>query len=234
MSHYEDARKVALEAVGTKNHPDIAGILHFMGIVHQKKSRLDKALTCYQECIQIYKSTLGPDNPAKAATTVYIGSIYYSQRRYDEAIASYREALRLYETSYGKNHHQVEPTMKSIAMIHIKKEEYDEAMEIFQDLLRRKCIVLGSYHPDIAYAHKCIGNIHIKRGELGNALRQYKHAYEIYQRTVGEDHKETKAMKNTIACIRQKLMMQQKEDSMKNVDRRGYKRRQISASRYAC
>ena len=110
-------------------------------------------------------------------------------------------------------------------------EEYDEAMEIFQDLLRRKCIVLGSCHPDIAYAHKCIGNIHMRRGELGNAIRQYKHAYDIYQKTVGDDHKETKAIKNSINTVRQRLMAQQK--MYQSGDNRSYKRRQLSASRYA-
>lgn len=237
MAHYQNAYKVAKAALGTKNHPDVASILHFIGIVYQKQKRLRDAMACYQECIQIYRSTLGPDNPAKASTTVYIGSLHFHQKRYDEAMACYKEALRLYETSYGQNHPQVAPTMKSIAMIHIKKEEYDEAMDIFQDLLRRKCIILGSYHPDIAYAHKCIGNIHIRRGETGKALRQYKHAFEIYQKSLGENHKETKSIKNSIASIRHNLMMQQnvhRRDNNKGlIDRRAYKRRQLSASRYA-
>lgn len=237
MNYYMDAYQVALESIGTKHHPDIASILHFIGIVHQRRSRLDDAMASYQESIHIYRCTLGPDNPARAATTVYIGSIYFSKGNYNEALKCYMEALRLYETSYGQNHPQVGPTMKSIAMIHIKKEEYDEAMEIFQDLLRRKCIILGSSHPDIAYAHKCIGNIHIKQKELGNALRQYKHAYEIYQRTLGENHKETRAMKNSIATIRHSLMVQQQNMHKNNnnglIDRRAYKHRKLSASRYA-
>ena len=237
MRHYQKAYKVATEAIGTKNNLDVASILHFIGLVHQKQSRLHDAMLCYQECVQIYRATLGPDNPAKATTTVYIGSIYFHEKRYDDAMICYKEALRLYETSYGQNHSQVEPTMKSIAMIHIKKEEYDEAMDIFQDLLRRKCIALGSYHPDIAYAHKCIGNIHIKRGETGKALRQYKHAYEIYQRMFGDTHKETKAIMSSITTMRHNLMMQQnvhrRDMNKKNIDRRNYKRRQLSASRYA-
>ena len=36
MAHYQDAYNVTLEAVGTKNHPDVASILNFIGIVHQK------------------------------------------------------------------------------------------------------------------------------------------------------------------------------------------------------
>lgn len=237
MNYYMDAYAVSLESLGTKHHPDIASILHFIGIVHQRRSRLDDAMASYQESIQIYRSTLGPDNPARATTTVYIGSIYFRKGEYNEALECYMEALRLYETSFGPNHPQVGPTMKSIAMIHIKKEEYDEAMEIFQDLLRRKCVILGSSHPDIAYAHKCIGNIHLKLKELGNALRQYKHAYEIYQRTLGDNHKETKAMKKTISNIRHNLMVQQqmwqKKNSESLIDRRAYKHRKLSASRYA-
>ena len=237
MSHYKNAYKVTIKALGIKSHPDVASILHFIGIVHQKQSRLHEAMTCYQESIQIYRLTLGPDNPAKAATIVYIGSIHFSQKRYDDAMACYKEAQRLYETSYGQNHPQVGPTMKSIAMIHTRKGEYDEAMEIFQELLRRKCIILGSYHPDIAYAHKCIGNIHLRRGEMGDALRQYKHAYEIYQRSVGDSHKETKAMEKNIASIRRNLMekqsIQQRVDDRRIIDQRLYKRRQLSASRYA-
>jgi tetratricopeptide (TPR) repeat protein len=238
MKHYQNAYSVTIEALGTKNHPDVASIMHFIGIVHQKQSRLHEAMASYHKSIQIYRLTLGPDNPAKASTMVYIGSIHFHQKQYDEAMGCYKEALRLYETSYGQNHPQVGPTMKSIAMIHIKKEEYDEAMVIFQELLRRKCIVLGSYHPDVAYAHKCIGNIHFKRGEIGLALRQYKHAYEIYQRSVGDSHKETKSMKSAIANLRNNLMMQQSiqqrdDRSSRIVDRRAYKRRQLSASRYA-
>ena len=109
---------------------------------HGSFPRLDDAMASNEESIQIYQATtLGPDNPARATTTVYVGSIYFRRGEYNEALAYYMEALRLYEISYGQNHPQVGATMKSIAMIHVKKEEYDEAMEIFQDLLRRKCVI---------------------------------------------------------------------------------------------
>mmetsp|Transcript_18268 Transcript_18268/g.22363 ORF Transcript_18268/g.22363 Transcript_18268/m.22363 type:complete len:793 (+) Transcript_18268:81-2459(+) len=237
MEQYDYAYKVSLEALGSKYHPDVAGIVHSIGIVHQMRSEFNDAIRCYEECIQIYRNTLGPDNPKKAGPTVYLGSIHYRQGRYDKAMSCYKEALRLYETSYGINHPQVAPTMKSIAMIHTKKEEYDEAMEIFQDLLRMKCVSLGSNHPDIAYAHKCIGNVHVKQGEMVNAITQYKHAYDMYHRILGDDHETTKSMKNNMAAVRQNLMIQQRAQERREGvgydDRRRYKRRNISASKYA-
>jgi len=233
MAKYREAYKVAAATLGTEVHPDIAGIMHHMGVVYQKRLNYNEAMVYYKKSASIYRTTLGPNNPALATTLVCIGSIEYKQNKLNKAMDAYKEAYRLYENAYGPRHPQVAATLKSVAMIHTKKKEYDEGMNIFQELLRIKCIELGSCHPDVADAYKCIANLHIKRGELGKALRQYKHALDIYQRTVGENHCNTKSTRNSICLVQDHIsnLRLHREKEEKNI--RPLKRRVVNCSRFA-
>jgi len=234
MSQYQEAYKVAYKSLGTKIHPDVAGIMHYIGVVYQKRLSFEKALACYGKSVAIYRTTLGPNNPAIATTLVCIGSIHYRQQNLDKALEFYNEAYRLYENSYGPHHPQVAPTLKSVAMIHTKKGEYDEAMEMFITVLRIKSDVVGSCHPEVANAYKSIANIHLKRSEFGDALRQYKHALGIYQRTVGENHSDVKIIRNNMAIVREHIAKDRRAyANSTDMNMRPSKRRVISSSRFS-
>eukprot|EP00934_Nitzschia_sp_Nitz4_P009137 Nitzschia sp. Nitz4//scaffold152_size53828//29813//32476//NITZ4_006745-RA/size53828-processed-gene-0.72-mRNA-1//1//CDS//3329537211//9127//frame0 len=202
MSHYREAYDLTVRNRGTTNHPEVAGILHYIGGIYHKRAEYDEAMACYQEAIRIYHATLGPGNPTVAGTLVMVGSIYYKRRNLDSAMMFYREALRLNRDAYGMHHPDVAPILKSIGTILTKKGEYNEAYDIFRDVLSIKCTVHGMEHPEVASAYKSLGNVHYKLGDLADAERQYRHALSIYRRTKGEDHQDTIAAKTTIEHLR--------------------------------
>lgn len=203
MSHYRQAYDLTIRnRNGTTNHPEVAGILHYIGGIYHKRADYDEAMACYQESIRIYHATLGPGNPTVAGTLVMVGSIHYKRRHLDSAMMFYKEALRLNRDAYGMHHPDVAPILKSIGTILTKKGEYQEAYDVFRDVLSIKCTVHGTDHPEVASAYKSLGNVHYKLGDLADAERQYRHALSIYRRCKGEDHADTVAAKTTIEHLR--------------------------------
>lgn len=202
MEHYRQAYELIIQAKGTTNHQDVAGILHYIGGILHKQSDYDEAMNCYQEAIRIYHSTLGPGNPTVAGTLVMVGSIHYKRRNLDSAMMFYREALRLNRDAYGLHHPDVAPILKSIGTILTKTGDFRGAYEVFRDVLSIKCTIYGTCHPEVASAYKSLGNVHYKLGELADAERQYRHALSIYRRARGNEHPETVAARTTIEHIR--------------------------------
>lgn len=216
MSHYREAYELTVRSRGTTNHPDVAGILHYIGGTLHKRGEFDEAMDCYQEAIRVYHSTLGPGNPTVAGTLVMVGSIHYKRRNLDSAMMFYREALRLNRDAYGLHHPDIAPILKSIGTILTKKGEYKEAYGIFRDVLSIKCAIYGTGNPEVAGAYKSLGNVHYKLGELADAERQYRHALNIYRRARGEEHPDTMAARTTIEHIRYWM----KERGQRQVDER--------------
>ncbi|GAX26376.1 hypothetical protein FisN_2Hh206 [Fistulifera solaris] len=202
MEHYRQAYELIIQAKGTTNHQDVAGILHYIGGILHKQSDYDEAMNCYQEAIRIYHSTLGPGNPTVAGTLVMVGSIHYKRRNLDSAMMFYREALRLNRDAYGLHHPDVAPILKSIGTILTKTGDFRGAYEVFRDVLSIKCTIYGTCHPEVASAYKSLGNVHYKLGELADAERQYRHALSIYRRARGNEHPDTVAARTTIEHIR--------------------------------
>jgi tetratricopeptide (TPR) repeat protein len=230
MEQYQKAYSIVTDALGTNLHADVSGILHYMGIVHQKQSMPRKALKCFKESLNISRIVLGPDNPFLAPTLVCMGNLHFTRRSYDQSMIFYKEAYRLYDEHSGSNHPQISPTLKSIAMIHTKKGEYDQAMTIFHEILRSKCMALGSCHPETANAYKCIANLHMKQGELRKALVQYNHALDIYQRTEGgEKNPEAQAIIKNIHLIHASFENKERRERADERDQLSCKR-----SRYLC
>ncbi|VEU36935.1 unnamed protein product [Pseudo-nitzschia multistriata] len=220
MVSYRRAYDLTVQNRGnTTNHPEIAGILHYIGGIYHKRGEYEEAMSCYQESIRIYHTTLGSDHPTVAGTLVMVGSIHYKRRHLDSAMMFYREALRLNRDAYGIHHPDVAPILKSIGTILTKKGEYHEAYDLFRDVLSVKVTVHGTDHPEVASAYKSLGNVHYKLGELGDAERQYRHALSIYRKSKGDDHPDTIGAKTTIEHLRywmrerdqQKLQQQQRD-----------------------
>jgi len=232
MTAYRHAYDITVQTRGnTTNHPEIAGILHYIGGIYHKRSEYDEAMACYQESIRIYHSTLGSEHPTVAGTLVMVGSIHYKRRQLDQAMMFYREALRLNREAYGMHHPDVAPILKSIGTILTKKGEYHAAYDIFRDVLSVKVTVYGTDHAEVASAYKSLGNVHYKLQELADAERQYRHALSIYRRCKGDDHPDTISAKTTIEHLRywmrerdqrreQELTQQRRQDDDHNNDER--------------
>jgi len=203
MEAYRQAYDLTVQNKGnTTHHPEIAGILHYIGGIYHKRGEYEEAMSCYQESIRIYHATLGSDHPTVAGTLVMVGSIHYKRRHLDSAMMFYKEALRLNRDAYGMHHPDVAPILKSIGTILTKKGSYQEAYDLFRDVLGVKIAVHGTDHPEVASAYKSLGNVHYKLGELGDAERQYRHALSIYRKCKGDDHPDTVGAKTTIEHLR--------------------------------
>eukprot|EP00550_Attheya_septentrionalis_P008487 CAMPEP_0198286260 /NCGR_PEP_ID=MMETSP1449-20131203/5386_1 /TAXON_ID=420275 /ORGANISM="Attheya septentrionalis, Strain CCMP2084" /LENGTH=932 /DNA_ID=CAMNT_0043983949 /DNA_START=202 /DNA_END=3000 /DNA_ORIENTATION=+ len=203
MSNYQEAYDLVLKAHGTRDHPDIAGILHYIGGIHQKSGNLSEAMSCYNDAVRIYQSCLGAENPAVATTLVCIGSLHYKENNIENALIFYKEALRLNRNAYGTYHADVAPILKSMGMIHTKNGHYEEALEIFQEVLTIKIKLHGKEHTEVANAYKSIGNVLFKMDELSEAERYHRNAHSIYRRIKGEVDNDTVSSRNTIEHIRQ-------------------------------
>ena len=202
MVHYLEAYDLVANDLGTTMHPAIAVILHHIGGIHHKCSRYDEARDYYIRCVNIYRKTLGAENPAAANPLVCIGSIHFKKKSMDDALEHYTEALRLIKNAHGTYHPEIGPTLKSIGMIHAKTGNYDAAMIAFQEVLLVKSVIMGNNHPDVANAYKSIGNVHFKKGEFGIAERQYRQALSIYRGKGGDNHPDTISTKRSIEHIR--------------------------------
>ncbi|KAL7552281.1 hypothetical protein ACHAWF_015514 [Thalassiosira exigua] len=218
MSHYREAYDLAARTYGTAGRPEVAQVLHHIGGVHQRTGEFDEALRCYVESSEIYRTSLGKDDPTVATTLVCIGSLHYVGKNLDGAMEYYREALRLNRSAYGTAHPDVLPTMKSIALIHAKRGDYDEAVQVFQEVLEIKVGEVGPRHPEVAGAHRRIGNVRYRRGDLEGAREEYRKALDIYQESLGAEHPTTASAGAIVEKVGKELVERREREQRQGAD----------------
>ena len=100
------------------NHPDLATILQQHRVrVQDDMDEYSKALSYYEQTLEIEQKTLPANHPDLAASYNNIGSVYYNMGEYSKALSYFERALDIWKRSLPPNHPNLQTVKKWIEIV---------------------------------------------------------------------------------------------------------------------
>jgi Flp pilus assembly protein TadD len=120
-----------------------------------QKERLDEAITCFQQALQI--------KPDYADAHYNLGNVLQQKGRVDEAIAHYQKALQI-NPGHAEAHNNLGNVLEQMGRVDEAVAHYQEALQI---------------NPGYTKAHNNLGNILLQKGRVDEAIAHYQKALQI-------------------------------------------------------
>jgi tetratricopeptide (TPR) repeat protein len=158
------------------------------GKVFEKFGKYDKALDCYQKCLDIKIRKHEEGDSRVAFYHNYIGDIWQSKREYDKALFFHHKSLDIFLKIRNEWHPLVAFAYSCIGDVWQGKKEHDQALEFYQKCLDIRLKTLGPNHPQLATVYNKIGNIWGYKEEFDKALFFHHKSLDIKLNNLGTEH----------------------------------------------
>ena len=97
---------------------DRAHYLHMLGLVYDNMGEYSKALSSYEQSLEIYKVALPPNHPNLATSYNNIGSVYDNMGEYSKALSSYERSLEISKVALPPNHPNLATSYNNIGLVY--------------------------------------------------------------------------------------------------------------------
>ncbi|MEM7157914.1 MAG: serine/threonine-protein kinase [Myxococcota bacterium] len=158
-----------------------------MGIVLERRGRLESSLEHQRRALEILTDSLGIEHPFAAIVMDSIGTLLAAQGRYDEALDFHRRALAVLEGIHGPKHPEVGVSLSNIGLVLKDQRKLPEALEHHRQALAILEPSLGADHPFVANTLTSIGTVLHHQGDHRAALEHHRRALAIYEQSP-QDH----------------------------------------------
>lgn len=164
-----------------------------------------RAISYYNEALNIQMRELGEDDQAVAATLNNIGTMNFKAGNFDAALKSYKQALKMQRNTLGPSHIDTVDSILNIAATHAKAGDRPKCYAY----LERACVVatyaLGEKHIKVGKIYTKLGRTSLLMGKEDQALQQYDLALSIFRLAgLQDDHHLVKSSSGTIALLKYK------------------------------
>ncbi|MFB2879936.1 tetratricopeptide repeat protein [Floridanema aerugineum] len=150
-----------------------AAILHNLAEIHTQQGEVEKALTFFNQSLEITER-IG-DIKGQAATLHDLAIIYANQRQFEKAIAYLQKVIKIDE--YADNLRGKATALNSIASIYGNQGQYEKAIDSLQQSLALQERV-GNIQGQISTLHN-LASIYDSQGKSEDALNIFKIVLEI-------------------------------------------------------
>lgn len=162
--------KMALEHPNIANHKATA--MHYFGLIYIKETKLDSALICFKQGLDISLQHKSPYFICRARSD--IGIAYEAMGKLEKALETHKEALK-----FAKNNNLKGPEARcyiNIGAIHEKQGMFKLSLENFLNALA--ITKRYSIHGFMASVYRNLGNINFSIGEYSKAKQYYLSSLE--------------------------------------------------------
>ncbi|CAF0819976.1 unnamed protein product [Adineta steineri] len=172
-----------------------------LGFAHLNKGDYEKAISYYNQALEIREKIFPSNHPNLATSYSNIGSVYDNMGEYSRAVSYHEKAVEICEKTLPSNHLHLAQSYNNIGNIYTKMGEYSKALSSLEKALEICRKTLPSNHPDMASSYNNIGSVYIKIGEHSKALSFYGKALEIDQKTLPSNHPDLANSYNNIGLV---------------------------------
>ena len=186
---------------------ETASTLKVMGMVHTKLGKLDEAMLCFQEAIDIMRFNFDEmgSGPIVFSILSRIGGIFSKMNKLEEAMSHYHESYDVAARVFGTTDHpELAKILHLIGGIHQRENDKQEAMRCYKTAARIFQSTLGKDDPAIATTLVCIGSLHYVSNNLDQAMNYYNEALRINRLAYGTKHADVIPTMKSIAIIHAK------------------------------
>ncbi|CAF1512603.1 unnamed protein product [Adineta steineri] len=170
------------------DHPDIASVYNWMGVLYDKKGKGKLASEYYQKAYEIRQKRLPPDHSHIAASLFDFASMAEKKKQFDQALSYYEQALTIDEQNYRGDHEHKAEIMKKIGVVYRKKGSFNTAWRYISDALEMFQRILPPRHPHIAMCLRSIGEIYLDQRDFDKAIDYFHQKFQMDEQCLPSDH----------------------------------------------
>ena len=153
---------------------------------HQRK--MTEAEQLSMRIVELQRERLGPDHPDLAEAMTNLAANQRRMSKDEEALDNLEQALDLRRRVLGKEHPDTLSSLRELGRLHIRLDRFDRAEPVFREQLAGMTSLFGDSHPQVGRAYENLAIANAGQDEVVDAERYYRRAYEVYRRSLGEDH----------------------------------------------
>ncbi|CAF3877511.1 unnamed protein product [Rotaria sp. Silwood1] len=204
MGEFDQAEKVynaLLDASSGDDCQQISDLYHQLGFIYKEKGDLEKALSYYQQTLELQEKSSVPNYASLATTYINIGEVHRDKGDYSTALKLYEMALQIQEKALPSNHLSLATTFNCIGLVHRDIGDHSKALSFYEKTLQIQKKALPANHPSLATTFNCIGAVYDAMGDYTNALLFYKKTLEIQQNSLPSNHPSLATTYNNIGAV---------------------------------
>ena len=166
----------------------VADCYHSLGILAEKKKKLDQSLQYHLAALAMKLARLEPHDPKLTRSYRSLGRAYRQQGNFSQALENYDKALKIWIDAFGENHAEVVGCVTNIGSAYEHQEKYDRALEYYQRALKIGETLLPINYRSLNFTLNNIGNIYKSRKEYGKALAYYERSLDLKLKIYPSNH----------------------------------------------
>ncbi|CAF4214684.1 unnamed protein product [Rotaria sordida] len=174
---------------------------HYLGWAYYDMGEYSKALSSYEQSLEIRKIALPPNHPDLAKSYNNIGLVYDNMGEYSKALSSYEQSLEIRKIALPPNHPDLATSYNNIGLVYYNVGEYSKALTYYEKDLEISLKALPPNHPDLAGSYNNIGMVYDNMGEYSKALSSYERSLEIKKIALPPNHPDLAKSYNNIGVV---------------------------------
>ncbi|CAF1330942.1 unnamed protein product [Rotaria sordida] len=178
---------------------------HHLGWAYYDMGEYSKALSSYEQSLEIRKIALSPNHPDLAASYNGIGVVYDEMGEYSKALSSYERAFDIDKKALPPNHPDLASDYNNIGGVYNNMGEHSKALSSYERSLEIRKIALPPNHPNFALSYNGIGAVYDNMGEYSKALSYYEKAQDIWEKSLPSNHPYIAGVKTNIDNVKKKM-----------------------------
>ncbi|CAF1367965.1 unnamed protein product [Rotaria sordida] len=178
---------------------------HYLGWAYDDMGEYSKALSSYDQALEIRKIALPPNHPDLATSYNNIGNVYAKISEHSKALSSYERSLEIRKIALPPNHPDFAQSYNNIGSVYDNMGEYSKALSSYERSLEIQKIALPPNHPNLATSYNNIGVVYKDMGEYSKALSFLEKAHEIDRKTLPPNHPNIAQSKRKIELLKKKM-----------------------------
>ncbi|CAF4220784.1 unnamed protein product, partial [Rotaria sordida] len=176
---------ILIKATSDKERSDYN---HYLGWAYYDMGEYSKALSSYEQSLEIRKIALLPNHPDLASSYGNIGNVYKDMGEYSKALSSHERSLEIRKIALPPNHPDLAASYNNIGNVYRTMGEYSKALSSYERSLEIRKIALPPNHPDLAASYNNVGLVYNNMGEYSKALSSYERSLEIQKIALPPNH----------------------------------------------
>jgi tetratricopeptide (TPR) repeat protein len=164
-----------------EDHVKVSETLKNIGNVHREKKERDLAVECYEECLRIRRTELGPEHEKVADALIAMGNVQSDMDHKDDAMRSYQEALKIRTMLFGEHDEGVAAVLQYMGTMEFRSGNHDRARDLLTEFVRIRRDNGTKHDGDYVNVLFIIGNIHKMHNHEEDAQLCWSEAYQVFQ-----------------------------------------------------
>lgn len=206
---YKEAQQLAQVLLGRQARnlgpeaPEVAASLQRLGNLEALQQHWLKAISLYQQALQIREKVLGPEDPRTADTLARLGRAYTEVGAYDKALPLIERSLAIREKVLGPDALGTSGSLAVLANLKRQTGAHAQALPLAQRALQIREKVLGPDNPQTADIMDLLAMIYQQQGDLDKARPLVEKAIKIKETALGPTHPETAKSQRILGIVQQ-------------------------------